>query len=291
MTKRILLSVGMLTLIAVSAQAQAAPPAPSPTSPSVTVDDSAPQSPRADGLSPAELSGNKVGLVRGIVKRTDAVHDLLVVRAFGGRDIRIAFDPRTQLLPENTQMRLTSIPAGSIVSVDTVIDNGKLFARAVRTGPSGSTAVELNGRVVRFDAGKSRLIMRDPISPENVSLRVTPSTAVVSQGRAASAQSLTDGMLVRVRLSTDPDTASNIEILAKRGDSFVFQGRILSLDLRSRMVALSNDTDKSVRELAVSSLDAGSLDLLREGADVNIEAEFDGDRYNVRSVTLVPQGR
>ncbi len=273
-----------------SVQAQSTAPATSAAPPSITADDTdRRQRPAADGLSPAELSGNKVGLVRGVVKRTDPVHDQLVVRVFGGHDIRIAFDPRTQLVSEDTQMRLTSIPAGCIVSVDTVIDNGKLFARSVRTGASGQTAVELNGRVVRFDAGKSRLIMRDPISPENVSLRVTPSTTIVSEGHAASAQSLADGMLVRVQLSAAPDTASNIEILAKRGDSFVFQGRILSLDLRARVVALSNDTDKSVRELAIGSLDSGSLGLLREGSDVNIQAEFDGDRYNIRSVTLVPQ--
>jgi hypothetical protein len=29
--------------------------------------------------------------------------------------------------------------------------------------------------------------------------------------------------------------------------------------------------------------------LLREGADVSIQADFDGDRYNARSVTLLSQ--
>jgi hypothetical protein len=28
--------------------------------------------------------------------------------------------------------------------------------------------------------------------------------------------------------------------------------------------------------------------LLREGSDVNIQAEFDGERYNVRTVAAVP---
>jgi hypothetical protein len=42
-----------------------------------------------------------------------------------------------------------------------------------------------------------------------------------------------------------------------------------------------------VRELAIGSLDDASLRLLREGADVSIQAEFDGDRYNVRTVALV----
>jgi hypothetical protein len=47
-------------------------------------------------------AGGKVGLVRGVVKRLDPIHDQLLIHAFGGGDIRIAFDARTQLLPENT---------------------------------------------------------------------------------------------------------------------------------------------------------------------------------------------
>jgi hypothetical protein len=46
-----------------------------------------------------------------------------------------------------------------------------------------------------------------------------------------------------------------------------------------------------VRELAIGSLDSASLGLLREGADVDIQAEFDGDRYNVRTVRLAMQNQ
>ncbi len=77
-----------------------------------------------------------------------------------------------------------------------------------------------------------------------------------------------------------------VEILAERGNSFTFEGRIVAVDLRSRVLSLSNDSDQSVRELAIGSLDTSNLSLLREGADVSIQAEFDGDRYNVRTVTL-----
>ena len=238
-------------------------------------------------LSPPELPGGKVGLVRGVVKRTDPIHDQFVITAFGGRDVRIDFDTRTRLLPENSGMHLTSIPAGVVVSIDTVIDNGKLFARSVRTGSSAPSAVELNGKVVRYDTARARLILRDPLSPENESLRVTPSTVVVDKGQAASVQMLSPGMLVRVSRSTAEDTVSRIEILARLGDSFIFAGRILSVDLRSRVLALSNDTDQSIRELAIGSLDATNLALLREGSDVSIRAQFDGDRYNAQSVSLV----
>ncbi len=178
-----------------------------------------------------------------------------------------------------------SLPAGSVVSIDTVIDNGKLFARTVRTGPSN--AIELNGQVVRYDAAKSQLTLRDPMSPKNVSLHITPSTMVVNRGQAASPQDLSVGMLVRVQFSPGQSVANNVEILAERGNAFTFQGRIVAVDLRTRVLALSNDSDQTVHELAIGSLDDASLRLLREGADVSIQAEFDGDRYNARTVSVV----
>jgi len=92
---------------------------------------------------------------------------------------------------------------------------------------------------------------------------------------------------VRVQFSPKQKAATNVEILAERGNSFTFAGRIVSVDLRSRVLALSNDTDQSIRELNIGSLDSARVGLLREGADVSIQAEFDGDRYNVRTVALV----
>jgi hypothetical protein len=283
-----------LTLLAGCVQAQTAAPAASvatpPAMPAATANDGVPQRSTAVADTSSEpIPGRKVGLVRGVVKRLDPIHDQLLIHAFGGGDLRIAFDGRTQLVSENTRTRFTSIPAGSVVSVDTVIDDGKLFARAVRTGPPN--AAELSGQVVGYNAAKSRLTLRDPISPEGVSLRVTSSTTVVDRGQPASPRALSPGMLVRVWFSPTQNAANKVEILAERGNSFTFEGRIIAVDLRSQVLSLSNDTDQSVRELAIGSLDANSLGLLREGADVNIQAEFDGERYNVRTVTLVPRAQ
>ena len=277
-----------VVLMAGCAQAQVAVPAPLPA-PSAAASDDAGQRPIAliaDDPSAPGIPGGKVGLVRGVVKRLDPIHDQLVVHAFGGKDVRIAFDGRTQLLTENTPTRLTSIPAGSVVSVDTVIDGGKLFARSVRTG--SSNAIEVNGQVVRYDVGKAQLTLRDPRNPENIALRVTANTTIVNRGAPATPQALSPGVLVRVQFSPAQHAASNIEILAERGNDFTFEGRIVAVDLRSHVLALSNDSDQSVRELAIGSLDSNTLGLLREGADVSIQAEFDGDRYNARRVTVVP---
>ena len=228
----------------------------------------------------------KVSLVRGVLMRVDPIYERLIIRTFGGGDIRIAFDGQTKFVSQNSAARLTSIPPGSVVSVDTVVENGKLFAKSVRTGPSSNSA-ELNGQVVDYDPGKSQLTLRDPLSSRDIPLRIASGVTVMNRGKQISAQALAPGMLVRVSLSAPQNVASKIEILAERGNSYVFAGRILSVDLRSHVLALSNDTDQSLRELSFGALDDKSLELLHEGADVTIQAEFDGDRYNVRMVTAV----
>lgn len=269
---------------------QATQPQPS-SQPQATQPSTQPQNPANPGdLPPLARPGAKVSLVRGVLKRVDPIHDELLIKVYGDGDVRINFDPRTQLVSTSAdasagKTQLIGIPAGSVLSVDTVIDRGKLFAVTVRT--VSSDAAELNGQIVRYDATRSRLTLRDPMSPQSLALRVTPSTVIVNHGQTAPAQSLSAGMLVQVWFSPAQKSATKIEILAERGNSFTFQGRVVSVDLRTRSLALSNDTDQNVHEISIGALDNSSLNLLREGADVTIQAEFDGDRYNARSVALV----
>jgi hypothetical protein len=237
-----------------------------------------------DELSPPHKPGEKVGIVRGVLKRFDPIYDQLIIQTFGGRDLHISFDGQTKLLANNANANLASIPAGSVISVDTVIgDNGKLLARSVRT--TTADWAELNGQVVRYDPTRSQLIVRDPISPKSVSLHVDSNTKVVNGSKTASPQALSTGMLVKVWFSQN--AANRIEIVAEPGSSYTFEGRIIAVDLHSRILSLTNNTDQSLRELTFASLDGSSLALLREGAEVSIQAEFDGDHYNVRAVTPV----
>ena len=277
-----------MILVAGYAWAQAVTPAPSNTIPPQQKADS-PDSPRPIPRKAEE----KMGLVRGVLKQLDPIHDQMLVRPFGGRDVRIAFDPRTQLLPANApadskaSTAWSAIPKGSVVSVDTVLEGGKLFAVTVRTAPS--TAAEMNGQVLRYDPTRSRLFLRDPLSPESVSFRVTGNTTVVNRGQTSSPQALSEGMLVHLWFTPAQNTVTKVEVLAERGNSFTFQGRIVAVDLRSRVVAVSNDTDQAVHELSIASLDNNTLALLREGTDVSIQAEFDGERYNARTVKVLAE--
>ena len=240
-------------------------------------------------LFPEKPLGDKIGLVRGVLKGIDPIFDQFVIQTFGGPELRIKFDGRTELIAPTTHTKkLMSLPAGSVLSIDTVTtQDGKLFARSVRTGKTNFA--ELNGQVVLYDATRSQLTLRDPVSPEDVSLRITPQTTVVRQGKITSAQTLSPGMLVSAWASPVQNTVERIEILAKPGDSFTFAGKVIAVNLRTHLLSLLNDSDQSLHELYFGALDAGNLALLREGNSVSIAAEFDGNHYNVRSIAALQQ--
>lgn len=281
---RLLRSTALLLPIWIGGYAlgQAAPPPTAENTPSITLDQ---RELPSDGLTPDGLPRGKTSLVRGVLKRLDSVHDQLLIHAFGGGDVRVAFDPRTKMLAGDVRTTFNTIPVGSVVSVDTVMDGGKLFAVSVRAG--STAASELDGQVVRYDAAKSQITLRDPMNPENFSLKIAPSSVLLNQGKATSAQNLVAGTIVRAWFSGAQRTITKLEILAEPGHSFTFQGKVIAVDLRARVLSLSNETDDSIRELAIDSLNSDSLQLLKENANVRIVAEFDGERYKVRSLSLV----
>lgn len=245
-----------------------------------------PRSPASnDDLFPQRRPKGEVGMVRGVLERMDPIYDQLVIRPFGGRDMRVGFNPQTNFFPQGANRLSPAIADGSIVSVDTVMNDGRLYALSVRTDTP--RLAELHGEVVGVDETRSRLTLRSA-GLELVFLRITSGTSVTDQGRVSSVQGLIPGTLVRVWFSAGGDTAHQIEVLAKPGSVFTFEGRIIAVDLRLQVVLLLNATDQSLRELAFASLDGKYLSLLRAGSDAAIEAEFDGDRYNVRSITPLP---
>ena len=131
-----------------------------------------------------ELRG-KTGLLRGVLKRVDPIHDQMFIRTFGGGDVRVAFDTRTELFVNDKPSRISSIPAGSVVAIDTVTESGKLFARTVRSGETGPA--EINGQIVRYDSDKSLLTLSGAMSTENVVLHISPETKILNAGQSGTA--------------------------------------------------------------------------------------------------------
>lgn len=230
-------------------------------------------------------------MVGGAVQRVDSVHDVLVIRAFGGRDLKVAFDTRTTVVQDNRPVRVSTLRPGTPVSIDTVASGTTIFAKTIRVNNS-ATVVEVRGQIVSFDAGRNVATVRDDLSSSTIKIALSPRTTIKS--RDGTRATLREGELVHIALSTTGQrdlTAQNIEILAEPGRSYTFNGVLTAVDLRSRTASISGPGDAGTYEVALDRLDHDSARNLREGDAVRVDAQFDGKRYNARSVEVLSNSK
>jgi len=245
---------------------------------------------RDSGLDFPALPKGTVSLIGGTVARVDPIRDQLVVRAFGGRDVRIDFDVRTRVVREETTIPAREIQVGTRIYADTILLNRRIFAKTIRVDAKPAVG-EVRGQVTSYDPDKSILRVRDAISGELLPLRVTSQTAIQMGDRPALASLLTDGTLVKIVLRATTqrvDTAQQIDILAHPGDSFTFAGKITFVDFRAGFVAIADPRNADTHEVAVDSLSPAAKRELREGADVVIHAQFDGRKYEAQTIDPAP---
>ena len=62
----------------------------------------------------------------------DRVRDVLTIRVFGGGKMKIYFDPRTHILKNGDPVLPSDLHRGDHVSIDTILNNGAVFARNIR---------------------------------------------------------------------------------------------------------------------------------------------------------------
>src|SRR4029079_9682998 len=98
---------------------------------------------------------------------------------------------------------------------------------------------------------------------------------------------LVPGSLVAVHFSSDHrkrDMAQEVTILALPGSSFTFAGTVRHLDVKSGVMAVDNVSDNKTYELHFDPEMVG--DDITVGSDVEISAEFQGQRYHAKSIKL-----
>jgi hypothetical protein len=234
------------------------------------------------------LPNNTVSLVGGVVTKLDRVRDRMVVRAFGGQDMTVAFDIRTKFSSNGAPAEARDIRPGSRVYVDTMYDGSRIFAKSVRieTKPGQGDA---RGQVEAYDTRRGILTLRDQVSPLAVRLKVTPQTSVTVNHRSGSLADLRPGALVVVNFASQADvlsTAREIQVLATPGQTFTFAGPITFIDLRSRRLAINNRADSQIYDIALDSTPARFIRILRFGADAVITTVFDGKHYQARSIEI-----
>ena len=262
-------------------------PSPANAAPEASTQAPAPaERPKGDFELPP-LPPGKVSVVGGAVERVDSVRDVLLIRAFGGRDLKIAFDTRTSVVQNNRPVRISTLQPGTPVSIDTMSNGPMLFAKTIRVN-SGAAGLELRGQVVSYSAARNTLTVRNAMSMTTTKIAVSPKTPISSSGSARS--TLREGELVHIKLSTTGQgdlKAQTIDILAEPGHTYTFDGVLTALDLRARTASIASPGDAATYEVALDRLDQQSAQNLREGDTIRVDAEFDGKRYNARSVQVL----
>ncbi len=227
-------------------------------------------------------------VIGGAIHRLDRVRDEITLSLFGGSDMKILFDERTQVSRDGQRASLKDLQIGDRISVETLLDGTQVFARAIRRltqTPEG----EFHGQVVDYDPKSGKLTLRDNLSPDSVVLRVAPGTAVHGEGqKPLTTADLVAGALISA--SFLPDSGSkgvvrDITVLALPGKSFMFSGNVTFLDVHAGVLALIDPRDQKRYEIHFDpALPAARQ--LHVGAEVTVSASFNGQQYSAAAITV-----
>ena len=236
------------------------------------------------------LPEGKATRIGGTITRFDSVQDHLTVQAFGGDEIKVLLDGRTRVYRGTAAGSIRDLRNGERVALDTVLDGTQIFARNIHILQPSPTG-ESHGQVVSYDYGRNVLIVRDPLAPGTVKLRLASYTVVLRDGHAIPRQELSPGTLVTVEFVADGHGnafAHQILVQATPGRNFVFPGKVTYLNLRTGLLVVTDPRSQTSYEIHFNPEVLPIPSNLQEGTDVTVTATFEGRRYVARAVTVNP---
>jgi hypothetical protein len=240
---------------------------------------------------PAAPSG-KSTIMGGEIRRVDPVRDVLTLKVFGQRPIKILFDERTQVYRDGKKIPLHDLHPADHASVQTLLDGTDVFAVSIHI-LSQSPEGDYQGRVLSYSATTTEMTVSSALSHQPLKLLVPAGTPVVREGQpafTAGQQGMSDlvpGDLVTVKFEANKagqGVASRIAILAMPGSEFVFIGNVSVLDTHAGVLVLVDPRDDKTYEV---HFDSGSFPIsknLHLGDHITVTAKFDGTRYMASAI-------
>jgi hypothetical protein len=206
---------------------------------------------------------------------------------FGGKTMSVLFDERTRMFRDGKAVSLGDLKNGERAYLDTTLDGTNIFVRSIRVA-SAVPAGQSSGQIVSFDNATAELTLRDTLSPEPVTMQLATDARIVSGDRTAAQTDLRPGALVSVTFDPHGKTpvVRQVSILASTGETFVFVGRIEHLDLRRGLLVLVDPRDNKTYDLYFDPSAVSITRKLRQGIDVTVRANFDGQRYQSREIAV-----
>ena len=233
-------------------------------------------------------------VVGGVIGKIDPVMDELTLDVFGGQEMKIFFDARTQVYEDGVRESLADLRPEDHASVETTLDGDDVYALSVHM-LSHTPQGECEGQVLSYNPGSGELTVRSRLTQESIRLLVPPGTAVVPVGQEAGpdadhgTEALLPGALVSVLFSSDnrgQGVANHISLLAAPGAAFDFSGNIVFLDLHSYQMVVLDPRDNKSYPIAFNPAGFPNAAELHPGAKVHVTARFDGRRYVATAITL-----
>jgi hypothetical protein len=241
-------------------------------------------------LQPPPLPENKSTLVGGIVKKIDGVSNRVVIAPFGSsKTMSVQFDERSHIYRDGHETTMLGIKKGDRIYADTMLVGPKVFARNLRVVTT-MTPAEASGQIVAYDPVAQTVRLVDKLTNTPVVFHIAKDTELRSNTGQATASDIRAGTLVSVVFAPGHNggVARQISILAVPGTKYIFAGRITNFDIHSGIVDVDNQSDGRNYELHFPP-DMENRGELRVGAQVAVNATFDGHTYTTRQVTIVPE--
>jgi hypothetical protein len=238
--------------------------------------------------NPPAMPKGKATLVGGTISNMDRVRDQITVRPFGGSDMKILFDGRTQILRDGSKATSVDIKPGEKVYVDTVLDGTAIFAKTIRVVSKGAFG-QSRGQIVSFDRSRSEMTLNDGLNPESFKVKIMPGTKVIADGHETSTNALRTGTLVAIEFSPAGDgavSAQQISILAQPGTMFTFIGKVMFLDLHKGLMSIVDPRDRKNYEIYFNPSSVRINGDLQLDSEVTVNAAFDGNRYATSAIMV-----
>lgn len=233
------------------------------------------------------LPNGKVSLQGGTLVQVDPVRDRLIMRPFGERKKEeFAFDVRTQFTKDGKTIAVRELRPGTQVYADTIWDGQHVFAKSVRIF-TGSHQDQEHGQILAFDPGNGSLRVRDELFPDPVDLKVSKDTVIRKDQSPGTSADLRPGALVAIKFQPGSrGQVYQVDVLATPGAQFVFSGPITHIDLLTHVMGISNRSDSVIYDIHFDPERVKIGPQFQEGADVDVNATFDGTRYFANTVVI-----
>lgn len=230
-----------------------------------------------------ELPNNKVTLIGGTVQSLDEIMNKMVVVPFGSKQkIEVAFDTRTHFFQDGKPISYRTIREGQRVYLDTMLNGSIVFAKKIWIQSTADSGFG-RGQVVGYDQEHQTLTVRDELSSQPIKMQLLQSTVVKKGQETGAVADLVPGTLVSMSFGPQRELRE-INLLARPGTAFVFEGRISYLDMSRKLIAIDNRSDDKKYDISVGAIAPSILHQLREGAEVSVSAVFDGSQYAARTL-------